>query len=297
MAYATTGSLAEAEDCVQEAWLRLLRVPDPESIRDLAAWLTTAVSRLALDVLGSARARRERYVGPWLPEPLVEDLGGTDPADRVTLDESVSMALLVVLERLTPAERTSFLLHDVFGMSFAEIADRGRPVSRRRAPARVPRAAARGRGPPALPAHRPRSRKSWSPRSLRPARQGDLEGLVALLDPDVVWRADGGGKVTASRRVAHGAGEVAPLAARVHAAPAHPGADGHRQRRPGLVLRDGGGVLTVVAFTVDEAGSPRWTSSATRTSSRRSGNGGWPTDRAGGRAPGAAPTGEGPPGP
>jgi RNA polymerase sigma-70 factor (ECF subfamily) len=122
LAYATTGSLAEAEDCVQEAWLRLRRVADPGSIRDLGAWLTTTVSRLALDALGSARARRERYVGPWLPEPLVEDLSGTDPADRVTLDESVSMALLVVLERLSPAERTSFLLHDVFGMSFAEVA-------------------------------------------------------------------------------------------------------------------------------------------------------------------------------
>ena len=121
VAYATTGSLAEAEDCVQGAWLRLLRVPDPASIRDLGAWLTTAVSRLALDALGSARARRERYVGPWLPEPLVADLGGTDPADRVTLDESVSMALLVVLERLSPAERTSFLLHDVFGMSFGAV--------------------------------------------------------------------------------------------------------------------------------------------------------------------------------
>ena len=109
LACATTGSLAEAEDCVQEAWLRLRRVPDPGSIRDLGAWLTTTVSRLALDALGSARARRERYVGPWLPEPLVSDLGGSDPADRVTLDESVSMALLVVLERLSPAERTSFL--------------------------------------------------------------------------------------------------------------------------------------------------------------------------------------------
>jgi RNA polymerase sigma-70 factor (ECF subfamily) len=143
VAYATTGSLAEAEDCVQEAWLRLLRVPDPGSIRDLAAWLTTTVSRLALDAPGSARARRERYVGPWLPEPLVEDLRGTDPADRVTLDESVSMALLVVLERLSPAERTSFLLHDVFGMSFTDVAGVVGRVSRGRAAARVPRAATR----------------------------------------------------------------------------------------------------------------------------------------------------------
>ena len=122
VAYATVGSVAEAEDCVQEAWLRLRRVGDPAEIRDLGAWLTATVSRLALDALGRAQARRERYVGPWLPEPLVEGIAAGDPADRVTLDESVSMALLVVLERLTPAERTSFLLHDVFGLPFAEIA-------------------------------------------------------------------------------------------------------------------------------------------------------------------------------
>ena len=87
VAYATVGSVAEAEDCVQEAWLRLRRVQDPAGIRDLGAWLTTTVSRLALDALGRAQARRERYVGPWLPEPLVEDIAAGDPADRVTLDE------------------------------------------------------------------------------------------------------------------------------------------------------------------------------------------------------------------
>src|SRR6202041_702653 len=122
VAYATTGSLAEAEDCVQEAWLRLLRASDRGSIRNLAAWLTTTVGSWAGDAGGGGGGGRERYVGPWLPEPLVEDLSGTDPADRVTLDESVSMALLVVLERLSPAERTSFLLHDVFGMSFTDVA-------------------------------------------------------------------------------------------------------------------------------------------------------------------------------
>jgi RNA polymerase sigma-70 factor, ECF subfamily len=121
VAYATLGSVAEAEDVVQDAWLRLQRVSDPDSIRDLRAWLTTTVGRLALDVLTSARVRREEYVGPWLPEPLVEPLD-EDPADRVTLDESISLALLVLLERLSPAERTAFLLHDVFGLSFDEVA-------------------------------------------------------------------------------------------------------------------------------------------------------------------------------
>jgi RNA polymerase sigma-70 factor (ECF subfamily) len=250
LAYATTGSLAEAEDCVQEAWLRLRRVPDPGSIRDLGAWLTTTVSRLALDALGSARARRERYVGPWLPEPLVGDLGGNDPADRVTLDESVSMALLVVLERLSPAERTSFLLHDVFGMSFAEVAG---VVGR--SPSAVRQLASRARqhvdqGRPRFPPTRAQQEELVTAFAAACAG-GDLEGLVALLDPGVVWRADGGGKVTATRRVAHGADEVARwLLSFMHRPPTlvrMASVNGS----PGLVVRDGGGVLTVVAFTVD----------------------------------------------
>ena len=250
VAYATTGSLAEAEDCVQEAWLRLLRVPDPASIRDLGAWLTTAVSRLALDALGSARARRERDVGPWLPEPLVGALGGTDPADRVTLDESVSMALLVVLERLSPAERTSFLLHDVFGMSFTEIATVvGRsPVAVRQLASRARQHvdAGRPRFPP-TPAQQEELVRAFA----AACAQGDLAGLVALLDPDVVWRADGGGKVTASRRVAHGADEVGRWLLGFTRLPPTLVRMATVNGAPGLVVRDGGGVLTVLAFTVD----------------------------------------------
>src|SRR5689334_14687199 len=139
VAYSHLGSLAEAEDVVQEAWLRLTRA-SREEIRDLPAWLTTTVSRLALDALTSARARRERYVGQWLPEPLVTDLGDEDPAEAAALDESVSMALLLVLERLTPAERTAFLLHDVFGLSFEEVAG-----VVRRSPAAVRQLASRAR--------------------------------------------------------------------------------------------------------------------------------------------------------
>jgi RNA polymerase sigma-70 factor (ECF subfamily) len=105
LAYSQLGDLVEAEDVVQEAWLRLERT-DAEAIRDLDAWLTTVVGRLALDTLRSARVRREAYVGPWLPEPL-ETAGAEDPADRVTLDESVSYALLTLLEQLSPAERTA----------------------------------------------------------------------------------------------------------------------------------------------------------------------------------------------
>ncbi|MFZ0089329.1 MAG: sigma factor-like helix-turn-helix DNA-binding protein, partial [Solirubrobacteraceae bacterium] len=122
-AYSHLGTLVEAEDVVQEAWLRLERT-DRAEIRDVRARLTTVVSGLALDALTSARARREHYVGPWLPEPVIDAHGavGEDPAGRVDLDESVSLAMLVVLESLSPAERSAFLLHDVFGYSFSEVA-------------------------------------------------------------------------------------------------------------------------------------------------------------------------------
>ena len=118
LAYSELGDVGEAEDVVQEAWLRLERT-DAEAIENLDGWLTTVVARLALDRLRSARARRETYVGPWLPEPVVSD----DPADRVTLDESVSYALLTVLEQLSPAERTAFVLHDVFDVPFGDVAE------------------------------------------------------------------------------------------------------------------------------------------------------------------------------
>ncbi|HET9899654.1 MAG TPA: sigma-70 family RNA polymerase sigma factor, partial [Actinomycetes bacterium] len=123
VAYRMLGTFGEADDAVQEAWLRLARQPDPAVIDDLRGWLTTVTARICLDMLTSARARRESYVGPWLPEPDVRADAVDDPADRVTLDESVSMALLVVLESLSPAERTAFVLHDVFGVPFDELAE------------------------------------------------------------------------------------------------------------------------------------------------------------------------------
>jgi RNA polymerase sigma-70 factor, ECF subfamily len=249
VAYATVGSMAEAEDCVQEAWLRLRGVEDPAAIRDLRAWLTTTVSRLALDALNRAQVRRERYVGPWLPEPLVEDTPAQDPAERVTLDESVSMALLVVLERLTPAERTSFLLHDVFGLSFPEISG---VVGR--SPAAVRQLAARARqhvedGRPRFPPTHAEQRELVAAFAAACA-EGDLERLVALLDPDVVWRGDGGGKV-AAHYGARGARPVArSMLMMAQRPPRHVGmvtVNG----APGLVLRDADGVLSVISFTVD----------------------------------------------
>src|SRR5215831_553466 len=131
LAYRLLGSLADAEDAVQETYARWYAMSrqQRDAIESPGAWLTTVASRIGLDVLGSARARRERYVGEWIPEPLPEPAewaggrgGPADPADRITLDESVSMAFLVVLDAVTPAERVAFILHDVFGYPFADIA-------------------------------------------------------------------------------------------------------------------------------------------------------------------------------
>jgi RNA polymerase sigma-70 factor (ECF subfamily) len=258
VAYMTTGSLAEAEDCVQEAWLRLRSLDDPAEVRDLSAWTTKVVARLALDALGSARVRRERYIGVWLPEPLVGVTGSgaaqatADPADRVTLDESVAMALLVVLERLSPAQRTAFLLHDVFGFSFAETASVvGRSTAAvRQLAARARRDVEQGRPRfPPTPAEQGELVGAFA----AACRDGDLERLMALLDPDVVWRGDGGGKVSAAPRFLQGAARVAQALLTYQTASRAPQAarTAEVNGAPGLIMRDYQGVLTVIAFTVD----------------------------------------------
>ncbi len=202
VAYGMLGSVAEAEDVVQEAWLRLGRT-DRATIRDLRAWLTAVVGRLSLDALGSARRRRESYVGEWLPEPLVED-DGDDP----TLDESVSTALLVVLERLSPAERTAFLLHDVFDLPFEKVA-----AVVGRSPAAVRRLAARARahveaGKPRFPADRAEEERVVAAFALA-WREGDHAALLDVLDPGAVMRSDGGGRVHAAGRPLLGADRIA----------------------------------------------------------------------------------------
>ena len=254
VAYSQLGSLAEAEDVVQDAWLRLERA-DADAIEDLEAWLVTVVGRLALDALGSARIRRERYVGPWLPDPLVAAAtgAGADPADRVTLDETVSHALLFVLERLTPAERTAFILHDVFGYAFEEV---GEVVGRTPAAARQLAARARRH----VVEQRPR--QSGSREEQRRAVEafataaagGDLDALLAVLDPDVVMRSDGGGRVRAARKPLVGADRVSralvALARKFAAAADMRPADVNGL--PGLVAVDrASGQVSVVAFTVD----------------------------------------------
>lgn len=250
IAYSIVGSVAEAEDCVQEAWLKLQRMKEPAGIRNLSAFLTTTVGRLALDALDSARARREHYVGTWLPEPLVEDFDAGDPYERVALDESVSMALMVVLERLTAAERTAFLLHDVFGLSFDEIAG---VVGR--SPAAVRQLASRARqhvesGRPRFAPTQEEQRALVSSFAAA-CQEGDLERLARMLDPQVVWRSDGGGKVHALPRITQGAEALAlgflaytkraPLGVRMALV----------NGVPGLVLRDSDGVLSVVSITID----------------------------------------------
>ena len=205
LAYSELGDLGEAEDVVQEAWLRLERT-GAEAIDDLDAWLTTVVGRLALDTLRSARARRETYVGPWLPEPLVSS-GSDDPADRITLDESVSYALLAVLEQLSPAERTAFVLHDIFDVPFGEVAE-----TVGRSPEAVRQLASRARRHVAQHGPRFEASPDEHDRAVRAfahaVAEGDLDCLIAVLDPDVVWTSDGGGRATASRAPLRGAHRV-----------------------------------------------------------------------------------------
>jgi RNA polymerase sigma-70 factor (ECF subfamily) len=249
VAYGQLGSLAEAEDVVQEAWLRLQRV-DAEEVRDLRAWLTTAVNRLALDALRSARMRRERYVGPWLPEPVVD----ADPADRVTLDESVGTALLVVLETLSAGERVAFVMHDVFGYDFAAVAE-VLGTSQEAARQQASRARRRVReGRPRFPATREQQRAIVEA-FLAAASEGDADTLLGLLAPDVVLRADSGGMVSAPRKPIEGAARVA----RTTIGLARTGVKlGSTVRivdvngMPGLLAAGTDGSATVVAVTVDD---------------------------------------------
>jgi RNA polymerase sigma-70 factor (ECF subfamily) len=208
VAYAVLGSRVEAEDVVSDCWLRLAAADAQDPIRDVDAWSTTVVARAALDTLRSARVRREVYVGPWLPEPIVERADAEpDPADRVTLDDRVSFAVLVVLERLTPAERTAWVLHDLFGLPFAEIAE---VVGR--TPAAVRQLATRARahvdeGAPRITVAADEHAAAVR-RFLGAAVGGDLRALVAALDPDVVLTSDGGGRVNAARHPVVGADRV-----------------------------------------------------------------------------------------
>src|SRR6478735_9478899 len=201
LAYRLLGSLAEAEDAVQETYARwyALSRQQQDAIETPGAWLTTVASRICLNLLGSARARRETYVGEWIPEPLPERTGqvsgqpgaAADPADRVTLDESVGMAFLVVLESMTPAERVAFILHDVFRYSFAEVAE---IVGRTPAACRQLASSARRRISTSRSVPSPTARQAAVVRDFKQAWEAkDVNALIGLLDPDATAIADSGG--------------------------------------------------------------------------------------------------------
>jgi len=205
VAYRMLGSRSEAEDAVQEAWLRLSR-SDTEAVENLAAWLTTVVARVSLDMLRSRRARREDYAGSWLPEPIVTIENG--PEDEAVLADSVGLALLVVLDTLTPAERLAFVLHDMFGMPFDEI---GPIVDRSEAATRQLASRARRRVRGAAPTTDPDlgEQRRVVDAFLAASRAGDFEALLEVLDPEVVFRIDVGGVAPTARPPVVGAEAVA----------------------------------------------------------------------------------------
>jgi RNA polymerase sigma-70 factor (ECF subfamily) len=210
--YRMTGSLADAEDAVQDAWLRLNRLSDAEraGIRDPRGWLTTVVGRLCLDRLRSASARRESYVGPWLPEPVVSTAAEDDPLAVLVRDEEVRMAAMVVLDQLTPPQRVAFVLHDALALPFEDIArvlDCSTATARQHA-SRARRAVAESRPPPRAAAAEQMRLLGAVAEALA---RGDIQGLVALLHPDAVLINDSGGMTPAARRVVHGAEKVARL--------------------------------------------------------------------------------------
>lgn len=213
LAYRLLGTLEEAEDAVQETYLRWYRLTDQErgAIDNPQGWLTRVASRVCLDVLKSARARREQYVGEWLPEPVPAGLLGdgepADPADRVTLDDTVSTALLVLLDAMTPAERVAFVLHDVFALPFPEIAEVvGRsPAAVRQLATSARRRVADHRDIVAPPVEHDAVVRAF----VAAAAGGDLAALTKLLDPSVVLRSDGGGVVSAARNPVIGPAHVA----------------------------------------------------------------------------------------
>lgn len=252
IAYRLLGELSAAEDAVQEAFLRLQNAP--EDLREPRAWLTTVVTRLCLDELRSARARREVYVGPWLPEPLVspaDDLAA-DPAQRVEDLESLSMAMLVVLESLTPLERAVFVLREVFGYDYAELA-----AMLDKSEAAVRQLAHRAREH--VQARRPRfdhdeeRQRAAVEQFLIATLTGDVKGLMATLSEDAVLLSDGGGVVQAARKPILGPDRIARffvgLAAKYMSA-AHRAEIATVNGSVGLLLWDGERLDSVIGFDV-----------------------------------------------
>jgi RNA polymerase sigma factor (sigma-70 family) len=261
LAYRLLGSLTEAEDAVQETYARWYAMSgkQQQAIENPGAWLTTVASRICLNLLRSARARRETYVGEWIPEPLpeyTERITGrpsgitADPADRVTLDESVSMAFLVVLESMTPAQRVAFILHDVFRYPFTEVA---RIVGRTPAACRQLASSARRRIDSSQPPTAPAAEQAHIVREFRQAWEArDIGALIALLDPDATAAADGGGFVAgASLHPVEGAELIArggiDLLSR---APGLTFVERTVNGQPGLAVQEDGTTVGVLAFDI-----------------------------------------------
>jgi RNA polymerase sigma factor (sigma-70 family) len=194
VAYRMLGSLSEADDAIQEAWLKLSR-SDAGEIENLGGWLTTVVARVSLDMLRSRARRREEPLGVHIPDPIIDPADGTDPEHEALLADSVGLALLIVLELLSPAERVAFVLHDMFGVPFDEIAPivERSPEATRQLASRARRRVMGGRTVPDPDLDRQREVVDAF---LAAARGGDFDALVAVLDPDVVLRADFGGGAT-----------------------------------------------------------------------------------------------------
>ena len=253
IAYRMLGSVSEAEDIVQEAFVRYQRQIADGAVQSPKAWLSAVVTRLAIDHLRSARVRREAYVGEWLPEPLVTDDGAGDPASHADQLDSLSMSFLLLLERLTPVERAVFLLHDVFDYDFKEV---GEIV--RRTPATCRQHAVRARR--FIAENRPRfdvsdaERDELVSRFFAAAGQGDVDGLIELLAEDVIVHGDGGGKVPQWFEPIAGADKVARLFARLGSQMQRLGAALEVRRingQPGVIFRGpNGGVFSVMSIEV-----------------------------------------------
>jgi len=254
IAYRMLGSVSEAEDVVQEAFVRYQRaLADGAAVESAKAYLSAVVTRLAIDQLKSARVRRETYVGEWLPEPLVTDEGAGDPAERAERVDSLSMSFLLLLERLTPVERAVFLLHDVFDYDFEEV---GRIV--RRTPATCRQHAVRARR--FIADNRPRFDASEADRNELVGRfyaaavDGNVDGLIELLAEDVIVHGDGGGKVPQWSQPIVGPDMVARMFATLGRQMRRLGASPERRQingQPGLIFRGPhGGVFSVMSFEV-----------------------------------------------
>jgi RNA polymerase sigma-70 factor (ECF subfamily) len=247
VAYRMLGSLSEADDAVQEAWLRLNR-SDAGAIDNLGGWLTTVVGRVSLDMLRSRTSRREEPLGVRVPEPLIDREDGGDPEHEALLADSVGLALLVVLETLSPPERLAFVLHDMFSVPFDEIA----PIVGRSPDAArqlASRARRRVRGVPTVPDADLARQREVVDAFVAAARDGDFDGLVAVLDPDVVLRADGGLLRADESREVRGAEAVIEQALRFRQLSPF-GKPALVNGGPGVVVAPGGRPFAVLGFTI-----------------------------------------------